>query len=110
LPAGNTKQLLTLTNTADVPMEFAWQFGVFEEQRAVISGRLSVVPTSGKCGTGMRDCIEQHDEQCSANKLKLVTCMSVCVTAAAAAPAQLHCHCKEPAQSQLIWQESSTNL
>lgn len=55
LPAGNTKQLLTLTNTADVPIEFAWQFGVFEEQRAVISGRLSVVPTSGESGTGMCD-------------------------------------------------------
>lgn len=48
LPAGSTKQLLTLTNTAEVPMEFAWQFGVFEEQQAVISGRLSVVPTSGE--------------------------------------------------------------
>lgn len=47
LPAGSMKQLLTLTNTAGVPLEFAWQYGVFEEQRAVMSGRLSVLPATG---------------------------------------------------------------
>lgn len=48
LPAGSAKQLMTLTNTAEVPVEFAWQYGIFTEQCAVMSGRLSVVPTSGE--------------------------------------------------------------
>jgi hypothetical protein len=48
LPAGSSKQLMTLTNTAEVPVEFAWQYGIFTEQCAVMSGRLSVVPTSGE--------------------------------------------------------------
>jgi hypothetical protein len=51
LPAGSTKQLMTLTNTAEVPVEFAWQYGIFAEQCAVMSGRLSVVPTSGECAS-----------------------------------------------------------
>jgi hypothetical protein len=48
LPAGSTKQLLTLTNTAAVPVEFAWRYEVFEERRAIMSGRLSVVPIMGE--------------------------------------------------------------
>ena len=48
LPACTAKQLLTLTNTAPVPLEFAWQLGVFEEQQGIMSGRLAIVPTSGE--------------------------------------------------------------
>lgn len=48
LPASTTRRLLVLQSAADVALEFAWDLGVFEEERAVISGRLSITPASGE--------------------------------------------------------------
>jgi hypothetical protein len=47
LPAGTCKQLLMLSNAAAAPVAFAWQLGVFEAARGIISGRLAISPASG---------------------------------------------------------------
>lgn len=48
LPATINRRLLVLHNTANVPLEFAWDLAVFEEERKVISGCLTVTPSTGK--------------------------------------------------------------
>lgn len=47
LPASKTKRLLVLQNAAGVNLEFAWDLAVFEQERGVISGRLTVTPAAG---------------------------------------------------------------
>jgi hypothetical protein len=37
-----------LHNAAAAPLQFVWDLGVFEEERGVVSGRLTVVPASGE--------------------------------------------------------------
>lgn len=55
LPASTAKRLLLLHNSASVPLQFAWQLGVFCEERRTISGRLLVVPAAGAAAGGICD-------------------------------------------------------
>jgi hypothetical protein len=45
---GLVRQVVTLTNTARVPMAFSWDAGEWEEGKGLLAGRLGFLPATGE--------------------------------------------------------------